>query len=142
MVQHMPGRVVHEATRIKELEAQVKKLEDITRELLDVVDVADVQRRKVRHTFLDAYARSYKSHAFLDAYARSYKHHHPEEGLEAGPDCLADANLYSRGERTDEWVFHAVYGLPSSTVSRGGKSTLHFHSGVGMNRWLTQMRHN
>jgi polyhydroxyalkanoate synthesis regulator phasin len=110
MVQEIAGRVMDEAAeiRIKELEAQVKKLEDTTRELLGVVDIAELRRRKVRH-------------AFLNAYSRSDKRDHREEGMKAGADCLTDATLYSRGERSDEAVFHAAYGVSPATISRYGK---------------------
>jgi hypothetical protein len=83
-------------------------------------------------------------HEFLDTCSRSLKEGHWDGLLTQGVDCLADASLYSRGERSDQWVFLAIYGVDASSVSRHGKScsSLHFFPASGYDRLSTDTTHS
>jgi hypothetical protein len=165
MVKRITGRAKPDGDTevpLKALEARMEKLEEGLEKIEVVLEKVEVALQKLdmgpkgledsaqapavtadSKSIMDDECRKTR-HIFLDACSRDLKEGHWDDVIAQVADCLADASLYSSGERSDEWVFLAIYGVEVSSFSRHGKSCSFppFFPASGYDRSLTDTLHS
>ena len=102
-------------TQIQQLEEMFqtheKQLEDHQRQI-KVLQAASAGYLEIRHRFIDVYRRDVAGHLTTQTRPSiqrgNIRAHHG--------DCVTDAELYSRQQRTDEQIYVRLYGLTWKTV--------------------------